>query len=77
MKKYLGAVSFALLLLSPCASFAKDTDIDPEPSAQCVSLSQDLKYGSRDTGSNAYIMMLQDFLNSAGYLNATPTGFFG
>jgi len=45
--------------------------------AQCLSLSSDLGYGMKDNTSNGPIIILQQYLTGAGYLSATPTGYFG
>jgi len=44
---------------------------------QCLSLSSDIGYGMADNGTNDQILLLQRYLSSAGYLSATPTGYFG
>lgn len=51
-----------------------------EPSSAvsaCVSLTNSLTYRSRDASTNGDVSALQDFLQTKGYLNSEPTGFFG
>jgi peptidoglycan hydrolase-like protein with peptidoglycan-binding domain len=53
-------------------------DIDPNaPASNCVSLSNNLRYRSRDATTNGDVSTLQDFLQSQGYLSTEPTGYFG
>ena len=53
-------------------------DVDPNPDASaCVALNNNLRYRSRDTNTKGEVSTLQDFLQSQGYLNSEPTGFFG
>ncbi len=46
-------------------------------SALCVAPSVDVKYGSRDILTKGGVSLLQKVLNEKGYLNSTPTGYFG
>ncbi len=43
----------------------------------CIALSNNLSYRSRDSYTNGEVSALQDFLQSKGYLNSEPTGYFG
>lgn len=43
----------------------------------CVNLLNNLKYGMRDAKANGDVFVLQKFLQTKGYLNTNPTGFFG
>lgn len=54
-------------------------DVDPNPTgSSCFSLSSTgLRYQARDANTNGEVSMLQDFLQSKGYLNSEPTGYFG
>lgn len=45
--------------------------------SSCVELTNNLTYRSRDTLTNGEVSVLQDFLQSKGYLNSEPSGFFG
>lgn len=69
-------ILFSLLLI-PSAIFAQQDDIDPSNSPACAIISNNLKYGNRDTGSGSEVSILQDFLNTKNYLITQPTGFFG
>jgi len=45
---------------------------------ECASLTFDIKYTQRDTVDNGNsITILQKYLNKTGYLQVTPTGYFG
>ena len=56
-------------------SFLKDT-LNVQASA-CLQLNSDLSYGMSDQGSSDSIYLLQEYLQSIGYLTATPNGHFG
>jgi len=74
MKKY--HIGFLVLLgtLIFGASVLAQGDVDPNPRAEeCVSINRNLRYRDRV----AEVFTLQDFLQSQGYLNSEPTGFFG
>ncbi|MFZ2522896.1 MAG: peptidoglycan-binding domain-containing protein [Minisyncoccia bacterium] len=43
----------------------------------CVTISQNLRFGMTDTGSNSDIYLLQNFLYKNNYLKVKPTGYFG
>jgi peptidoglycan hydrolase-like protein with peptidoglycan-binding domain len=82
MKKYILMFSVLGLLIMPLVSRAtvdEDLiDVDPDPNTStCVSLSYNLRYQSRDATTNGEVSSLQDFLQSKGYLNSEPTGYFG
>jgi hypothetical protein len=78
MKKYISMFSVLALLVMPFVSGAVDADIDPNPTdTACVSLAYNLRYQSRDIATNGEVSTLQDFLQSNGYLNNEPTGYFG
>ncbi|MFA6386835.1 MAG: peptidoglycan-binding protein [Candidatus Paceibacterota bacterium] len=79
MKKYILALFLVGFLLAPAFSFAQTGDVDPNPDTDpCVALqSSDLRYKSRDAKTNEEVSDLQDFLQSKGYLNNEPTGYFG
>ena len=53
-------------------------DIDPQGDAgACLDLRNNLRYRSRDAGTNDEVSALQDFLQANGYLKSEPTGYFG
>jgi hypothetical protein len=69
-----------LFLLASTVSFAAElSDIDDSSAdeSECVQLQNNLKYKSRDAATNGEVSTLQDFLQSEGYLNSEPTGYFG
>lgn len=80
MKKYylsafLLSLSFSLATVS--AQQVVDTDTSGEGSS-CITINNNLSYKNRASNSKDDVMNLQDYLNSAGYLNANSvTGFFG
>jgi len=68
---------FSIAVL-PTLVLAAPSDIDPSPqSSVCPSLQNNLRYQSRDAYTNGEVSTLQDFLQSQGYLNSEPTGYFG
>jgi hypothetical protein len=80
MKKFL----LAVLMVAMFPGFAmaqsiSDTDVDPAGTSvsSCVSLTSNMRYRMRDTQTNGGVSELQDFLNTKGFLNYEPTGFFG
>src|SRR3989344_1050140 len=78
MKKYIGILFVLGLLIAPAFSFAQVGDVDPNPTASdCVALQNNLRYRDRDINKNGEVSTLQDFLQSEGYLNSEPTGYFG
>ena len=52
-------------------------DLPDAGSNQCANLTRSFGYGTRDYGTSTDVSVLQDFLNSNGYLATNPTGFFG
>ena len=82
MKKYILSL-FAVLVLGflsvPVFSFAQLQlrDDDPDPSFECITITQNLRYRDRDVNKNGEVSLLQDFLQGRGYLNSKPTGYFG
>jgi peptidoglycan hydrolase-like protein with peptidoglycan-binding domain len=80
MKKYIVSGLLVLGIIIPSALFAQTLpgDVDPNPNTgSCVNLNNNLRYQSRDTNTNGEVSTLQDFLQSKGYLNNEPTGYFG
>src|SRR5882757_1687437 len=75
MKKYI----ISVLLLSAGFSFAsaETSDIDTTSANSCAIISSNLRYLSRDANGSTDVSILQDFLNTRGYLKSQPTGFFG
>src|SRR3989344_1426982 len=79
MKKHLLVFVLAFSVLLPTTLLAQSpADIDPNPTASsCVSLNNNLRYQSRDVNTGDEVSTMQDFLQSQGYLNSEPTGYFG
>lgn len=79
MKKYIVYGFLVLSMILPSVSIAEVAgDYDPSPNAStCFSIKSDLRYQSRDANTNGEVSTLQDFLQSKGYLNTEPTGYFG
>ena len=66
-------------VLIPSISNAQQADTAPAGSNSCAVLTNNVGYGTTDantSGGNA-VSILQDFLSVHGYLNTSPTGFFG
>ena len=74
----LGALTFSAITGVSIAQTLPG-DQDPNPSAsECLALkSSNLRYRSTDKATNGEVSLVQDFLQSKGYLNSEPTGFFG
>ena len=77
MKKYVVAGFVALVFLPSLSSAQAVADIDTSGTASCAIISVNLRYLSRDSSTGGAVSVLQDFLNSKGYLSSQPTGFFG
>ena len=80
MKKYIIAGLLVFSVFVPVASFAQvlPGDVDPAPdNSDCISITNNLRYRSRDINTNGEVSTLQDFLQSQNYLNSEPTGYFG
>jgi len=59
-------------------SFKTPTAIVQPVTPDCAVIPVDLSYTERDSSKNGSgVSILQDFLNSNGYLSVTPTGYFG
>lgn len=76
MKKILIGIAATLTIL-PMFAFAQVGDVAPATTSKCVSITHDLQYRSRDAQTGGDVSTLQDFLQSQGYLNSEPTGYFG
>ena len=78
MNKYILGLFLVGVMLIPGLSFAQVPDPDPNSSTdQCVTIVNNLRYRDRDIYKNGEVSTLQDFLQSKGYLNSEPTGYFG
>jgi peptidoglycan hydrolase-like protein with peptidoglycan-binding domain len=79
MKKHFLASLLTVLLVLPVISLAQtDEDIDPITTANtCTNLTYDLRITSRDSQTGGQVSDLQFFLQTKGYLNTEPTGYFG
>src|SRR5690348_12287823 len=72
-----GLFALLALIILPISVFAVG-DVDPQGKvSSCVALSYNLRYRSQDDSTNAEVSLFQDFLQSQGYLNSEPTGYFG
>ena len=61
----------------PFISVAQVSDVDPQATSTCVSLTNNLRYRSTDAQVGGDVTALQDFLQSSGYLKVGPSGYFG
>ena len=78
MKKYILGLFAIGFVLAPLFSFAQVEYPDPTPNqTDCVSVVNNLRYRDRDVNKDGEISTLQDFLQTKGYLNNEPTGYFG
>ncbi len=73
MKNY---ITIALLLLS-IGILGVTVGTVEAASSQCVVITQNLTYGSKDVSAKGSVTMLQDFLRTKGYLAVPSTGYFG
>ncbi len=78
MNKYLlGLIAMLALVIAPNFVLATSSDIDPQGDSSCVSISNNLRYRASDANTNGDVSVLQDFLQTNGYLQSNPVGFFG
>lgn len=72
-------VTFALLLTTSVNVGAQTLgdDAPVTPSNFCVSLTRDMGYRATDGQVGGEVSALQDYLQTKGYLDSEPTGFFG
>lgn len=76
MKKYIIASVLMLAILVPAVSFAQTTQTTTSTTT-CVSLNNNLRFGSRDSATSGEVTILQNFLRSKNYLSVASTGYFG
>lgn len=76
MNKYISSGVLVLALIMPLVSSAL-SDVDTSGDSSCAMISVSLRYRSTDASTGGAVSVLQDFLNSNGYLRSQPTGFFG
>ncbi len=61
----------------PVVSFAGQlSQTNSYPKEECISLTKNLKYQSRDAKTNREVSKLENFLWFHGYLKSKPTGYF-
>ena len=69
---------FLFALVSTSTVLAVEADVDPlGDTAGCLTLSYSMRYQSRDSETNNEVSALQDYLQSSGYLDSNPSGYFG
>ncbi|MDO8481941.1 MAG: peptidoglycan-binding domain-containing protein [bacterium] len=61
----------------PTTSPTGQGDLPPTAPSTCVALQHNMGYRSTDVKTGGDVSALQDFLQTNGYLNSEPTGFFG
>ena len=77
MKKYILGLFAISFVLTPLLSFAQVEYPDPGPyQTGCIYINNNLRYRDRDIYKSNEVSTLQDFLQSKGYLNNEPTGYF-
>ena len=78
MKKYVTFI-ISILVLFPVFSFSQTTGASAllGKVSSCSVASVDLSFLSRDAQTNGAVSVLQTFLNKSGFLQASPTGYFG
>ena len=78
MKKYILGLFTIGFIIAPLFSFAQVEYPDPGPSTtNCVYINNNLRYRDMDIYKSNEVSELQDFLQTKGYLNNEPTGYFG
>ncbi len=76
-KLNISIIIFAIFLI-PNITLARMIDIpDNNTSELCLILKNNLKHKMIDAKTNGEISLLQDFLQSEGYLTSNPNGYFG
>jgi peptidoglycan hydrolase-like protein with peptidoglycan-binding domain len=81
MVKFFSRLLIVTLMAGPTMASAVslddyEGDIDTEAQSECLVLTKDLRLRSRDAKTEGEVSLLQDFLNTRGYLRTEPTGFF-
>ncbi|MDO8521732.1 MAG: peptidoglycan-binding protein [bacterium] len=59
------------------STFPNQGDLPPSAPSTCVDLQNNIGYRSTDFKTGGDVSELQDFLQTNGYLNTEPTGFYG
>ena len=77
MKKFLLAGLFVSVIFPGFVTAQSDIDPSGGVVSSCINLSNNMRYRMRDISVNGEVSTLQDFLQTRGYLNSEPTGFFG
>jgi hypothetical protein len=77
MKKYILSLFVIGFLVAPFISFAQSDINTTQVGKGCVAIANSIGFRDRDFNKNGEVSVLQDFLHSKGYLNSTPTGYFG
>jgi peptidoglycan hydrolase-like protein with peptidoglycan-binding domain len=70
-------LSLFMLIAIPLTGFAQQGDVDPQGDSSCVSIVNNLRYRTTDAKTDGEVSVLQDFLQTNGYLQSNPVGFFG
>lgn len=74
----LAILAFSLIIAPIFVSAASTGDVDPLVSTNtCTNLTYDLRRSSRDSQTGGQVSDLQFFLQTKGYFNIEPTGYFG
>jgi peptidoglycan hydrolase-like protein with peptidoglycan-binding domain len=68
---------FSSVIFASTVNATETNESDADIASVCLNIPVRLQYQSKDTSTSKYVMLLQDFLNDAGYLLSQPTGFFG
>lgn len=76
MKKQISLLFF-VLLSAPILLSAQSTNLGSQASSSCLSLINNLQYKSTDILTNNEVTALQKYLQTKGYLNTNPVGYFG
>ena len=61
----------------PSVPETEPTEGEVPISSPCLSLTVNLRYRTTDFQADGQVSLLQDFLQTRGYFNQEPTGFFG
>lgn len=77
MNKKILFAFLGLLITLPIITSAQVSDVDPQGTSSCVSITNNLRYRSTDAQVGGDVTALQDFLQSSGYLRVGPSGYFG
>jgi hypothetical protein len=70
-------MTVAVMAVATVVSVAPINTFAQVSGSQCVSITSNMRTGISDVYANGDVSLLQSYLRAAGYLDSTPTGYFG